>query len=89
MLIYYCLLFYANIISLIVIKSTERDSIVIFSKIEIHTHESYVQLNLNWIDPIFLLQLKPEKDESEGKHATNATMYDDIMSFLTKLEKGS
>ncbi|KAF3424564.1 hypothetical protein E2986_11290 [Frieseomelitta varia] len=35
------------------------------------------------------LQLKPEKDESEGKNATNATMYDDIMSFLTKLEEGS
>ncbi|KAK1123334.1 hypothetical protein K0M31_008952 [Melipona bicolor] len=35
------------------------------------------------------LQLKPEKDESEGKNATNATMYDDIISFLTKLEEGS
>ncbi|KAK9304972.1 hypothetical protein QLX08_003828 [Tetragonisca angustula] len=35
------------------------------------------------------LQLEPEKDESERKNATNATMYDDIMSFLTKLEEGS
>ncbi|XP_071874662.1 LOW QUALITY PROTEIN: centrosomal protein dilatory [Bombus fervidus] len=34
-------------------------------------------------------QLKPEKDESEEKYVANGTVYDDLMSFLAKLEEGS
>ncbi|XP_076683839.1 centrosomal protein dilatory [Andrena cerasifolii] len=36
------------------------------------------------------LQLEPERDDSRGKHGSNGgTTYDDIMSFLAKLEEGS
>ncbi|XP_076640370.1 uncharacterized protein LOC143352018 [Colletes latitarsis] len=34
------------------------------------------------------LQLEPEKDDSRDKHGSTET-YDDIMSFLAKLEDGS
>ena len=78
MLIYYCLLFYANITSLIVIKSTERNSIVMFSKIKIHTHESFVQLDLNWIDPIFLLQLEPANENCGSRRKKNKNLQDHL-----------
>ncbi|XP_060830202.1 centrosomal protein of 131 kDa isoform X1 [Bombus pascuorum] len=41
------------------------------------------------IPEIDQLQLKPEKDESEEKYVANGTVYDDLMSFLAKLEEGS
>ncbi|XP_033357749.1 centrosomal protein of 131 kDa isoform X1 [Bombus vosnesenskii] len=41
------------------------------------------------IPEIDQLQLKPEKDESEEKYIANGTVYDDLMSFLAKLEEGS
>ncbi|XP_061934668.1 centrosomal protein of 131 kDa isoform X2 [Apis cerana] len=41
------------------------------------------------IPEIDQLQLKPEKDVSHGKHETSGTTYDDIMTFLTKLEDGT
>ncbi|XP_053981820.1 centrosomal protein of 131 kDa isoform X2 [Hylaeus volcanicus] len=39
--------------------------------------------------PEINLQLEPEKDNSKEKRETNESTYDDIMSFLTKLEDGS
>ncbi|XP_076169261.1 centrosomal protein dilatory [Ptiloglossa arizonensis] len=41
------------------------------------------------IPEIDRLQLEPEKDNSSEKHGSNETTYDDIMSFLAKLEDGS
>ncbi|XP_048269425.1 centrosomal protein of 131 kDa isoform X2 [Bombus terrestris] len=41
------------------------------------------------IPEIDQLQLKPEKDESEEKYVATGTVYDDLMSFLAKLEEGS
>ncbi|XP_068985847.1 centrosomal protein of 131 kDa-like isoform X2 [Bombus flavifrons] len=41
------------------------------------------------IPEIDQLQLKPEKDESEEKYVANGTVYDELMSFLAKLEEGS
>ncbi|CAK9816109.1 hypothetical protein ANTPLA_LOCUS8889 [Anthophora plagiata] len=41
------------------------------------------------VSEIDQLQLEPEKDVSRQKQRINGTTYDDIMSFLAKLEEGS